>query len=135
MKYNRNEMAAGSRNILMITCARSHESRCTSEAYQLLDGLFEMDDYIPSLIQGGGQGGGRLSSEEQMLEEIKFIKRLTQLFQGPKAIVHSSDIKTIAVVMPVAHKNTCVTSFLLGFGNIPVYKIFTVLIMHTTIRL
>lgn len=74
MKYNRNEMAVGSRNILMITCARSHESRCTSEAYQLLDGLFEMDDYIPSLIQGGGQGGGRLSSEEQMLEEIKFIK-------------------------------------------------------------
>lgn len=66
MKYNRNEMVAGSRNIIMITCARSHESRCTSEIYQLLDGLFEMDDYTPT-----NKG---LSTKEQMLEEIQHIK-------------------------------------------------------------
>jgi hypothetical protein len=63
-------------------------------------------------------------------KEIKLIERLTELFQGPKAIVHSSDIKTITIVMPIAHKNSCVTTFLLGFGNVPIYKIFTILIMR-----
>jgi hypothetical protein len=63
-------------------------------------------------------------------KEIKVIESLSQFFKGSKAIVHSSNIKTVAIVMPIAHKNSCVTTFLLGFGNVPIYKIFTILIMR-----
>jgi hypothetical protein len=68
-------------------------------------------------------------------KKVKLIERLAELFQGPKAIVHSSDVKTITIVVPVTHKNSCITSFLLGFSNIPVYKIFAVLVMNTAVRL
>jgi hypothetical protein len=67
-------------------------------------------------------------------KEIKLIESLSQFLKGSKAIVHSSNIKTVAIVMPIAHKNANIASFLLGFGNIPIYKIFAVLIMHTTVR-
>jgi hypothetical protein len=67
-------------------------------------------------------------------KEIKLIESLSQFFKGPKAIVHSSNIETVAIVMPIAHKNSSVTTFLLGFSNVPVYKFFAVLIMYTTVR-
>jgi hypothetical protein len=67
-------------------------------------------------------------------EKVKSIKRLTELFQGPKAIVHSSDIKTIAIVMPITHKNSNIATFLLCFSNVPIYKVFAVLIVYATVR-
>jgi hypothetical protein len=66
-------------------------------------------------------------------KEIKVIESLSQFFKGSKAIVHSSNIKTVAVVMPVAHKNSSVTAFLLGLGNIPINKVFAVFVMNATV--
>jgi hypothetical protein len=56
-------------------------------------------------------------------KKVKFIKRLAQLFQGPKAIVHSSDIETISVMVPITEKNSDITPLLFGLCNVPVYKI------------
>jgi hypothetical protein len=67
-------------------------------------------------------------------KEIKVIESLSQFFKGSKAIVHSSNIKTVTIVMPIAHKNSSVTAFLLGFGNVPIYKVLTVFVMNTTVR-
>jgi hypothetical protein len=62
-------------------------------------------------------------------KEIKLIESLSQFFKGSKAIVHSSNIKTVAIVMPIAHKDANITPLLFGFVNIPIYEIFAVLIM------
>jgi hypothetical protein len=63
-------------------------------------------------------------------KEIEVIKRLAQLFQGSKTVIHCGNIKTIAIMMPIAHKDTGVTTFFSGFGDIPIHEIFAVLIMH-----
>jgi uncharacterized membrane protein YGL010W len=66
-------------------------------------------------------------------KEIKVIESLSQFFKGSKAIVHSSNIKTVAIVMPITHKNSSVTSFLLGLGNVPIHKVFAVFVVYTTV--
>jgi hypothetical protein len=66
-------------------------------------------------------------------KEIKLIESLSQFLKGSKAIVHSSNIKTVAIVMPIAHKDANITPLLFCFSNIPVYKIFAILIVGITI--
>jgi hypothetical protein len=44
--------------------------------------------------------------------------------------MHGQHVQTVAIVMPIAHKNSSIAAFPFGFGNIPIYEIFAVLIVQ-----